>query len=183
MNDASLVERAEILRDKGTDRQRFLAGRVDRYTWVDLGSSYVLSDLQAAFLAAQLESREAVQHARRRIWETYDEGLREWAERSGATLPVVPPECEPSYHMYYVLLPTPEQRVALAEHLRRLGILSVFHFQPLNLSAMGARHGGHAGQCPVTEDVSERLLRLPFYTGLSEGEQLDVIRGIVEHEA
>lgn len=180
VNDPSLVERAEILREKGTDRKRFLLGEVDRYTWVDLGSSYVLSDLQAAFLAAQLEAREAVQSARRRIWNGYADGLRQWALASGVRLPVVPSHCESSHHMFYVLLPTPDARVRLTDHLRGRSILSVFHFLPLNVSAMGSQHGGAAGQCPVAEDVSERLLRLPFFTSFTESEQAEVIQTIVE---
>jgi dTDP-4-amino-4,6-dideoxygalactose transaminase len=178
VNDAGLVERAEILREKGTDRKLFLEGRVDKYTWVDLGSSFVLSDLQAAFLAAQLESRDAVQDARERIWNAYADGLRDWAEQTGTQLPALPPGCEQSFHMFFVVLPSNEARDALAARLRERGILSVFHFQPLNVSAMGARHGGRPGQCPVAEDVSERLLRLPFYTDLSIDDQNDVIEAV-----
>jgi dTDP-4-amino-4,6-dideoxygalactose transaminase len=178
VNDRGLVERAEILREKGTDRKLFLEGRVDKYTWVDLGSSFVLSDLQAAFLAAQLESSEAVQGARERIWHAYADGLGDWAEQTGTQLPALPPGCEPSFHMFFVVLQSNEARDALAAHLRERGILSVFHFQPLNVSAMGMRHGGREGQCPVAEDVSARLLRLPFYTGLSEADQAEVIDAV-----
>jgi dTDP-4-amino-4,6-dideoxygalactose transaminase len=182
VNDPALVERAEILREKGTDRKLFMEGRVDKYTWVDLGSSYVLSDLQAAFLAAQLESREAVQHARKAIWHRYRDELGEWAEQTGTRLPFVPAGCEPSYHMFYVVLPSADARRGLADHLGRRGILAVFHFLPLNVSRMGARHAGRPGQCPVAEDVSERLLRLPFYTSLSEREQAEVIDAVLELE-
>ena len=182
VNDAGLVERAEILREKGTDRKRFLLGQVDKYTWVDLGSSWVLSDLQAAFLAAQLEARDAVQKTRRRVWHAYADGLREWADASGVRLPVVPAHCAPSFHMFHVVLPTPEARTRLIEHLRARGILSVFHYLPLNVSAMGRRHGGRPGQCPVAEDVSERLLRLPFYRGLLGRDQQEVIGAILEFE-
>jgi len=178
VNDPGLVQRAEILREKGTDRKQFIEGRVDKYTWVDLGSSYVLSDLQAAFLAAQLESRDAVQGARERLWNAYAAGLGDWAARRGAQLPFVPPDREQSYHMFFVLLPTGEERDALAAHLRERGILSVFHFLPLTLSRMGERFGGRAGQCPVAEDVSERLLRLPFFTSMSVSDQGDVIEAI-----
>lgn len=182
LNDPSLVDRAEIIREKGTDRRRFFLGQVDKYTWVDLGSSYVLSDLQAAFLVAQLEAREAVQAARQRVWQTYEDGLREWADQSDVRLPVVPQHCEQAFHMFYILLPSPDARSGLIDHLRRRQILSVFHYPPLNLSLMGQRHGGHAGQCPVTEDVSDRLLRLPFYTSLSAEEQADVIGAILEFD-
>lgn len=178
VNRAEHVDRAEVLREKGTDRKRFFRGQVDKYTWVDIGSSYVLSDLAAAFLAAQLEARETIQHARRRVWERYREGLAGWAERRGARLPIVPEHCEQPFHMFAVLLPSLEERSALIVHLRARGILAVFHYLPLHLSAMGRRFGGRPGQCPVAEDASDRLLRLPFYTALSEAEQDEVIEAI-----
>ena len=178
VNRPGYVERAEIMREKGTDRKRFFRGQVDKYTWVDLGSSYVLSDLAAGFLAAQLEAREAIQEARRRVWERYRDGLSTWAERRGARFPIVPEHCEQPFHMFAVLLPSLEERTALIEHLRARGILAVFHYLPLHLSAMGRRYGGRPGQCPVAEDASDRLLRLPFYTGLSEAEQDEVIDAI-----
>jgi dTDP-4-amino-4,6-dideoxygalactose transaminase len=179
VNDSNLIDRAEIIREKGTDRKRFFRGLVDKYTWVDLGSSYVLSDLQAAFLNAQLEARETVQAARSRIWQAYADGLQDWSEQSGVRLPVIPDHCQQAFHMFYILLPSLDVRTRLTEHLRRAGILSVFHYSPLNLSAMGKRYGGRPGQCPVAEDVSDRLLRLPFYTGLSTAEQADVIAEIL----
>jgi dTDP-4-amino-4,6-dideoxygalactose transaminase len=178
VNDRRYVERAEVMREKGTDRKRFFRGQVDKYTWVDLGSSYVPSDLAAAFLAAQLEAWESIQASRRRIWERYGAGLSGWAERRGARLPVVPAHCEQPFHMFYVLLPSLEERSALIEHLRVQGILAVFHYLPLHLSAMGMHYGGVPGQCPVAEDAADRLLRLPFYTGLTESEQDEVIEAI-----
>jgi dTDP-4-amino-4,6-dideoxygalactose transaminase len=178
VNEPRHVERAEVMREKGTDRKRFFRGQVDKYTWVDLGSSYVLSDLAAAFLAAQLEARESIQAARRRVWERYRDGLAGWAERRGARLPVVPGHCEQPSHMFYVLLPALDERAALIEHLRARGILAVFHYLPLHLSAMGRRFGGRTGQCPVAEDAADRLLRLPFYTALGEDEQAEVIEAI-----
>jgi dTDP-4-amino-4,6-dideoxygalactose transaminase len=179
LNDPNLVDRAEVVREKGTDRKRFFRGEVDKYTWVDLGSSYVLSDLQAAFLAAQLEAREAVQAARQRVWHAYADGLWEWADRSGVQLPVVPEHCEQAFHMFYILLPSFDVRSRLIDHLHHQGILSVFHYLPLNLSRMGQRYGGRPGQCPVAEDVSDRLLRLPFYKTLSPEEQAEVIGAIL----
>src|SRR5262249_35697259 len=146
-------------------------GLVDKYTWVDLGSSYVLSELQAAFLSGQLEARTAIQGRRRTIWERYEAELRGWAAANGARLPVVPADCEQAYHMSYVVLPSLDERTRLIEHLHRRGILAVFHYLPLNVSPMGLRHGGAAGQCPVTEDLSDRLLRLPFHTSLGDDEQ------------
>jgi len=180
INDPALVERAEILREKGTNRSRFFRGQVDKYTWVDLGSSYVLSDMLAAFLLAQLEAREQIQAARRRIWERYWEGLSGWAGSIGARLPVVPVHCHQAYHMFHVLMPSLAARQALIAHLRGRGILSVFHYQPLHDSEMGHRFGWRRGDCPVTEEVSDRLLRLPFFTSLSEEEQAGVIECIRE---
>jgi dTDP-4-amino-4,6-dideoxygalactose transaminase len=178
VNDAVHVERAEILREKGTDRKRFFRGQVDKYTWVDLGSSYVLSDLAAAFLAAQLEERERIQAARRRLWERYADELEPWARDLGARLPTVPEHCDQSYHLFYVLMPSLDPRTRLSEHLRERGILAVFHYLPLHLSAMGRRFGGTPGQCPVTEDVADRLLRLPFYTAMTDDEQTEVIDAV-----
>jgi dTDP-4-amino-4,6-dideoxygalactose transaminase len=180
INDPQLLERALVLRDKGTNRNRFFRGEVDQYTWVDLGSSYVASDLQAAFLYAQLEARQQIQSARERIWRTYWRGLAAWAEQNNVRLPVVPSHCEQSYHMFYLLLPSLGQRQALIAHLRERGILAVFHYVPLHLSGMGVKWSAGKHDCPVTVDVSERLLRLPFFTGLSENEQASVIEAILE---
>ena len=180
INDPQLLERALVLRDKGTNRNRFFRGEVDKYTWVDLGSSYVASDLQAAFLYAQLEARQQIQSARERIWRTYWRGLDAWAEQNNVRLPVVPAHCEQSYHMFYLLLPSLGQRQALIAHLRERGILAVFHYVPLHLSGMGVKWSAGKYDCPVTVDVSERLLRLPFFTGLSEDEQASVIEAILE---
>lgn len=171
INDAHYIERAEIIREKGTNRSRFFRGEVDRYTWADLGSSYLPSDLLAAILYGQFESRAKIQHTRRRIWDTYQSHLAEWARENGVRLPIVPPYCEQPYHMFYLLLPNPAQRPAFLAHLKRQGILGVFHYQPLHLSEMGRRFGGCPGSCPVTEDVSERLVRLPFYNDLTEADQ------------
>jgi dTDP-4-amino-4,6-dideoxygalactose transaminase len=178
LNDASLVERAEIVREKGTNRSRFFRGQVDKYTWVDLGSSYLPSDLLAAYLFAQLEARESVIAKRRAIFERYAGALGGWAAEHGVRLPVVPPECEPSFHMFHLLLPSLRVRQALIEHLGRAGILAVFHYQPLHLSPMGAKFGGRKGDCPVTEDVSDRLLRLPFYNDLSAKELERVLSAV-----
>lgn len=178
INEPGLAGRAEIIREKGTDRSRFFRGEVDKYGWVDLGSSYLPSDLLAAFLLAQLEEREKVQAARRRVWERYADGLREWAAEHEVRLPVVPPNREQSYHMFYLLLPTLEDRQALIGHLKARGILSAFHYLPLHLSKMGRQFGGREGDCPTTEEMSGRLLRLPFYNDLSEADQASVIDGV-----
>lgn len=178
INDPELVERGEVVREKGTNRKAFFRGQVDKYTWVDLGSSYLLSELQAAFLLAQLQERDAVEQPRQRIWFTYYEALSGWAKEIGARLPFVPSYCDQPYHMFYIVLPSLEVRSDLVEHLKRKGILAVFHYMPLNVSQMGARFGAQAGQCPVTEDISDRLLRLPFYTGLTSSDQEEVIETV-----
>jgi dTDP-4-amino-4,6-dideoxygalactose transaminase len=182
VNDDRLGVRAEILREKGTNRKAFFRGEVDKYTWVDEGSSYVPSDMLAAFLAAQLEAADVIQTARKRIWHAYADGLADWAAAVGVRLPYVPDDREQPYHMFHVLLPSLEYRTALIAHLRARGIVAVFHYLPLHLSPMGERHGGRRGQCPVTEDVADRLLRLPFYVGLGPHEQDEVIEAIVEFE-
>lgn len=178
INEPALVARAEILREKGTDRSRFFRGEVDKYTWVDVGSSYLPSDLLAAFLAAQLEAREAVQARRRAIWEAYRDGLGDWAEEQGVGLPVVPDGCEQAYHLFYLMLPSLAARTALIDHLRARGIHAVFHYVPLHLSEMGRRFGGRPGDCPVAEAAGDRLLRLPFFNALRPDEQERVIAAL-----
>jgi dTDP-4-amino-4,6-dideoxygalactose transaminase len=178
INDAALVERAEILREKGTDRTRFLRGEVDKYGWVELGSSYLLSDLLAAFLWGQLCERERVQERRRRIWERYDAELAPWAAASGSRRPTVPAHCEQSWHCFYLMLPSSTARAALTRHLRDRRIQAVSHYLPLHLSPMGRGFGGREGDCPVTEAVSERILRLPLFFELTEAEQDEVITAI-----
>jgi dTDP-4-amino-4,6-dideoxygalactose transaminase len=178
LNEHALIERAEVIREKGTNRARFFRGLVDKYTWTDIGSSYLPSDVLGAILLAQLEAREAIQSKRRRIWSCYRSEVAGWAASIGASLPCVPPECEQSYHMFYVLMPSLEARQRLISHLRSKGILAVFHYLPLHLSAMGRQFGGEVGQCPVTEDVSDRLLRLPFYNSLEERQQERVVEAI-----
>jgi dTDP-4-amino-4,6-dideoxygalactose transaminase len=178
INDPNYGERAEILREKGTNRSRFFRGQIDKYSWVDLGSSYLPSDLLAAFLYAQLLAREQIQAKRRNVWKRYQAHLYSWAETHGVRLPSVPAYCEQPYHMYYLLMPSLKQRQALILHLRERGILSVFHYLPLHLSDMGRRFGGKPGDCPVTEDVSDRLLRLPFYNDLTLEDQLTVIEAV-----
>jgi dTDP-4-amino-4,6-dideoxygalactose transaminase len=178
INDAQFNQRAEVLREKGTDRSRFFRGEVDKYNWIDVGSSYLPSELLAAFLRAQLEHRDRIQSMRRDVWENYARELAPWAEANGARLPIVPPECKQSYHMFYVIMPSLESRQALISHLAGFGILAVFHYLPLHLSPMGLRFGGYAGECPVTEDLADRLVRLPFFTGMSDSEQAQVIDAV-----
>ncbi len=180
INDPQYIERAEIIREKGTNRSRLFRGQVDKYTWVDIGSSYLPSDMLAAFLYAQFEAREQIQNTRRRIWTRYYESLSDWADTHAVRLPLVPPECEQPYHMFYMLLPSLQSRQGLIQHLKSRGILAVFHYLPLHLSEMGQRFGGKPGECPVTEQVSNQLLRLPFYYELTEADQAEVIEAIRE---
>ena len=178
INDPQYIERAEIIREKGTNRSRFFRGQVDKYSWVDLGSSYLPSDMLAAFLYAQLEAREQIQAKRRQIWEYYYNHLQYWSQEHDIRLPIVPSHCEQAYHMFYLLMPSLSKRQALIAHLKAHGIASVFHYLPLHLSDMGRRFGGKEGDCPVTEDVSDRLLRLPFYNDLTEADQARIVTSI-----
>jgi len=180
INDPKFFDRAEIIREKGTNRSRFFRGQVDKYTWVDIGSSYLLSDVLAAFLAAQLEVRDVIQNRRKEIWTYYNTHLADWAAERGVQMPTIPDHCDQSYHMFYILLPSLEERTALIEHLKSYGIYSVFHYLPLHLSDMGKQFGGKAGDCPVTENVSDRLLRLPFFNSLTPDEQALVVEKIKE---
>jgi dTDP-4-amino-4,6-dideoxygalactose transaminase len=178
VNDPELVERAQIIREKGTNRNQFFRGMVDKYTWVDLGSSYLPSDMLAAFLLAQLEGREQIQAKRRRVWEYYAKNLAIWAAQHGVQMPAIPQHCEQAYHMFYMLLPSLEARQSLITHLKSKGILSVFHYVPLHTSNMGLKVAARQPHCPVTEDVSARLLRLPFYNDLAESDQERVVAAI-----
>lgn len=168
INDGRFAERAEIIREKGTNRSQFFRGEIDKYTWVDIGSSCLPSDLLAAFLYAQLEHIQEITDKRRTIYEMYYEGLQPLAARGHVVLPTIPDSCEPNYHMFHVLVDNAGTRAALIEHLKQKGILAVFHYVPLHTSPVGKRLGYKRGELPVTEDVSERLLRLPFYYDLSE---------------
>jgi dTDP-4-amino-4,6-dideoxygalactose transaminase len=180
VNDTRLIERAEVIREKGTNRSRFFRGQVDKYTWVDLGSSYVISDLLAAFLCAQLEIADQIQARRRRIWEQYQRCLEPWAKAQGIGLPFVPAHCEQSYHLFYLLFPEAPQRQRFIAHLESRDMTSVFHYVPLNTSEMGQAFGGRPGDCPVAETISERLVRLPFYNSLGEADQNRVVEAVLE---
>lgn len=182
INQPRYVERAEILREKGTNRSRFFRGQVDKYTWVDIGSSYLMSDILAAFLYAQLEKTDQIGTKRKKVWDRYADQLSDWAGGHDVRLPHVPPHCEQSYHMFYMVMPTGASRQALIEDLKARGILSVFHYLPLNASPMGLQAGGRTGQCPVSESVSDRLIRLPFYNDLGEAEQDDVVAAILQFD-
>jgi dTDP-4-amino-4,6-dideoxygalactose transaminase len=172
INDERLRERAEILREKGTDRSRFFRGQVDKYRWMDLGSSYLPSDLLAAGLTAQLEAFEVIQRRRHEVWDAYD------AAFAGRGMGV-PPGREHPAHLYYLLMPDLERRQALLAHLTDRGVQATFHYQPLHCAPAGQRFGRVGpGGCPVTEDVADRLVRLPLYAGLSEADVDAVISAV-----
>jgi dTDP-4-amino-4,6-dideoxygalactose transaminase len=177
INDTRYVEPAEIVREKGTNRARFFRGLVDKYTWVDTGSSYLPSEILAAFLLAQFEGAEHIQAERHRIWNRYAGELESWAAEKGVQLPAVPAHCEHPAHIFYLLLPDLDARTRFIAHMREAGIDAVFHYVPLHASEMGRRlsPGAH---CPVTESVSDRLVRLPLFSTLSDADQTRVIQAI-----
>ena len=180
INDPALVERAEIIREKGTNRSQMFRGEVDKYTWLDLGSSYIPSDILAAFLLAQLENKDTIQTARKKAWDYYYDHLNDWAISRDIRLPHVPADRDQAYHLFYLILPSLEIRRRLIAHLRDRNIYSVFHYLPLHLSPMGERFEGRAAECPATEDISDRLLRLPFFNDITESELKRVVETIMD---
>jgi dTDP-4-amino-4,6-dideoxygalactose transaminase len=181
VNDPVLVERAEILRDKGTNRRQFFRGQTDKYTWVDVGSSYVPSEICCAFLYAQLELMDAITERRKAIFEYYREHLAPLEAEGLLRMPRVPADCQSNFHIFYILLPNGPTRDGLMQHLKQAGILAVFHYIPLHSAPMGLKLGYHEGQLPVTEDLSARLLRLPLYHEITEAEQADVVREVTTY--
>ncbi len=180
INNRALLERAEIIRDKGTNRQKFFRGEIDKYTWVDVGSSFLPAELACAFLQAQLEQLDPILERRRAIHERYADRLAP-LEKSGVLRgPRVPAHCRQNYHMFYILLHSEQAREGLASHLRQKGIQAVSHYVPLHLSPMGRKWGYEDGSLPITEDLSARLLRLPMWFGLSNQEQDEVCDAIIE---
>jgi dTDP-4-amino-4,6-dideoxygalactose transaminase len=178
VNSPELVARAEIVRDKGTNRNKFLRGEVDKYSWVDVGSSYVPSEIVCAFLYAQLEAMDRIKTLRCQIFQRYQSWLRQFQQLGWLRLPQVPVGCDSSHHMYYILLPDRETRDRLIVYLKEKRIRALFHYVPLHCSPMGRRLGYREGHFPVTEQASGRLLRLPFYPGLKEEEQETVVHCI-----
>jgi dTDP-4-amino-4,6-dideoxygalactose transaminase len=168
------------VREKGTDRSKFFRGQVDKYGWVDVGSSYLPSELLAAMLCAQLEDWQAVQTRRQALWNRYESELREWALARHIGLPTIAGSRTQSYHMFYVLLPSSQMRDRLVAHLKQRGMLAVFHYLPLNTSKVGRSFGGRPGDCPVAERVATQLLRLPFYTNMTDEQQSAVIEALYE---
>ncbi len=168
--DPGDVDRAWVHYDKGTDRQAFMNGQVDKYSWRDQGSSFGLADPLAACLFAQLERREDIQTRRRRVFEHYLDTLTPYADELGLRLPHVPADCEPAYHLFHLLLPKAEMRPTVMAEMRRQGAQTTFHYVPLHDSDGGRRFSARATECPVTSDVSSRLIRLPFHNELSQGD-------------
>jgi len=178
VNDGSLVDRAEILREKGTNRTKFLRGQVDKYTWVDIGSSWVLSDLLAAILWGQLQRAEEINARRVMIWNRYYAQLSGWAHQHGVQLPVVPEGCEHVGHLYHMRFKAAEQRSRFIDHMKSRHISCVFHYQPLHASPVGQQFGGRIGQCPIAEHAGDCLVRLPIYNTLTDDDQSRVIEAV-----
>jgi dTDP-4-amino-4,6-dideoxygalactose transaminase len=180
INDPALNERAEIIREKGTNRSRFFRGQVDKYTWVDIGSSYLPSETLAAILYAQLEARDKIQQRRGEIWRQYYDRLGEWTAANEVRLPYTPSDCEQPFHLFYLLLPNLGTRTRFIQALRDKGIYSVFHYLPLHLSDMGRKFGGKEGDCPFTESISDRLVRLPLFYNLPARDQEFILETIIK---
>jgi dTDP-4-amino-4,6-dideoxygalactose transaminase len=180
INDPELVERAEIIREKGTNRSRFFRGQVDKYTWVDIGSSFLPSDVLSAFLLAQLERHDEIQRERKATWRLYYTSLQSWAVENAVRVPIVPDHCEQAYHMFYLIMPDLDSRTRFINHLASRGVMAVFHYLPLHLSPMGMHWGQGRSDCPVTEDVSDRLVRLPFFNKMTQEELMRVVEAIEE---
>ena len=178
LNDEALIAQAEIIRDKGTNRKQFFRGEVDKYTWVDLGSSYIMSEICSAFLFAQLEMMDVITERRRQLYQTYRHQLKPLEADGLVRLPHVPDDCQSNYHLFYILLPDRTTRDALMTHLRENGINTVFHYVPLHSSPMGHTFGYREGDLPITEDLSGRLLRLPIYYEIEPAEQHAVVNEI-----
>ena len=167
INDERFIERAEIVREKGTNRSQFFRGQVDKYTWVDIGSSYLPSELVAAFLCAQLEQADEINRHRLAIWQAYHERFAELERRERVRRPIVPADARHNAHMYYLLLPDLEARTAVIESLKERGIGAVFHYVPLHSAPAGRKYGRVHGSMAVTEDVADRLLRLPLWPDMA----------------
>lgn len=178
INDEQYVERAEIIREKGTDRKKFFRGQVDKYSWVDIGSSFLPSEILTAVLYAQFENRQKIQNQRRSLWERYASSLAEWADRQGIRIAQAGEDCEHSHHVFYLIMNSLEDRDALAALLGAHGILAVHHYVPLHSSKMGLTLSGEKLDLPVTDYVSDRLLRLPLYNSLTFEQQDKVINAV-----
>ncbi|MDG2237066.1 MAG: dTDP-4-amino-4,6-dideoxygalactose transaminase [Arenicellales bacterium] len=168
LNDDRLIERAEIIREKGTNRNAFFRGEIDKYSWVDIGSSYLPSELMAAPLWAQMECADDITSRRLAIWNTYHSRLKSLETRGIVRRPLIPDDCDHNGHMYYLILQSETTRDEFIQCLKDQGILSIFHYVPLHSSVMGKKFGKTVASLEVTEDLSQRLVRLPFWLGLEE---------------
>jgi dTDP-4-amino-4,6-dideoxygalactose transaminase len=175
VNDPALASRAEIIREKGTDRGRFFRGEVDKYTWQEVGSSFLPGELTAAFLWAQLEDAESITATRVAAWNRYHQALAPLEAEGALRRPVVPPGCDHNAHMYYVLLGTDTDRQAVLQALKQQGVNAVFHYVPLHSAPAGKRYGRVHGSMAVTDSLSERLVRLPLWVGLTQQQQAEVV--------
>ena len=175
INNAAFIEKAEILREKGTNRAKFFRGQVDKYTWVDFGDSYLPSELNAAYLWAQLEAADAITADRLNTWNEYDKALRPLAERGLIECPAVPEGCVHNAHMYWIKLRTLSERTAFINHMKENGVLTVFHYVPLHSAPAGLRFGRFDGEDKYTSADSDRLVRLPLYYGLTDADRAAVI--------
>lgn len=178
VNDERFAERAEIIREKGTNRSQFFRGQVDKYTWVDVGSSYLTGEVVAAFLWAQMEEAEAITEKRLAIWRQYHDALAPLEAAGVLRRPIIPDGCQHSAHMYYILLESLEKRTKLIDRLQEQGVNTVFHYVPLHSSPAGRRYGRVYGTMVNTEAISERLLRLPLWMGLAGSQQTVVLDSI-----
>jgi dTDP-4-amino-4,6-dideoxygalactose transaminase len=181
INDDDLSEQAEILREKGTDRARFLRGQVDRYGWVDAGSSYLLSELNSAVLDAQLDEFETIQSERHRIWNAYASSLAGWSDEHGVRLMTVPEDRGHTAHLFYLLMPDAEHQRGMIDHLRARGIVAAFHYTPLDTSTAGRRFGRTPRACTASEDFSRRIVRLPLWPGLVDDDVFTVIDAVRDY--
>ena len=182
INDPAYIERAEIIRDKGTNRKQFFRGLVDKYTWVDVGSSYVISEICSAFLCGQLEMLDVISEKRRQVFQLYHDLLSPLAAEGWLRLPEIPIHCQSNYHLFYVILPDRQTRDGLMQHLNRHKINAVFHYIPLHTAPMGLSFGYSEGDLPITENLSGRLLRLPIFYDITEDEVRHVVATIEEFD-
>tara|TARA_B100002051_G_scaffold271685_1_gene306878 strand:- start:372 stop:1499 length:1128 start_codon:yes stop_codon:yes gene_type:complete len=166
INNTKYIERAEIIREKGTDRTKFVRGEIDKYSWVDIGSSFLPSEILSAFLYAQFEQKEQIQATRKRIWNYYNDSLKDWAYDNDIKLPTIPDNCVQTHHIFYLVLKSNKTRDSLIKHLRQRGIPATFHFLPLHLSKKILEMGLNNNPCSVAEQISARLLRLPIHNSL-----------------
>ena len=178
INDPGFIEQAEIIREKGTNRSKFFRGEVDKYSWIDIGSSYLPSDITAAFLWAQMEKADAINRRRLKMWDWYHKAFAELENRGSLRRPIIPADCEHNAHMYYLLLPDLRMRNILLEKLKRSGIHAVFHYVPLHSSPAGVKYGRTHGSLTNTVTVSERLLRLPLWMDMTEDDLSEVVESV-----